>query len=54
MIFSLDIDECEKHNGGCEQFCNNTDGSFSCACKNGLQPDPVNNKRCLGEKYKCW
>ncbi|RXG69258.1 Collagen and calcium-binding EGF domain-containing protein 1 [Armadillidium vulgare] len=29
----LDIDECEKGNGGCDHICENTLGSFRCKCK---------------------
>ena len=30
-----DIDECNFDNGGCEQVCNNTPGSFLCDCFHG-------------------
>lgn len=30
-----DVDECANLNGGCEQICNNTLGSFECACQDG-------------------
>ena len=29
------MDECEVNNGGCAEFCNNTDGSFECSCRTG-------------------
>lgn len=29
----LDIDECELINGGCEDLCINTPGSYYCNCK---------------------
>ena len=32
---SIDIDECETANGGCEQMCSNTIGSFACSCDVG-------------------
>ena len=43
-----DIDECLGNNGGCEQLCVNSEGSFSCACNQGyiLSPD---GQRCLRE-----
>uniref|UniRef100_A0A1X7UZT4 EGF-like domain-containing protein n=1 Tax=Amphimedon queenslandica TaxID=400682 RepID=A0A1X7UZT4_AMPQE len=30
------IDECADKNGGCEQICNNTVGSFQCSCLVGF------------------
>lgn len=30
-----DIDECQVDNGGCEQRCQNNQGSYSCSCNNG-------------------
>ena len=35
QIFSLlftDVDECSVDNGGCNETCNNSIGSFSCGC----------------------
>ena len=31
-----DIDECETENGGCDQTCVNSAGSFTCSCGPGL------------------
>ena len=28
----IDINECSISNGGCEDTCVNTDGSFECSC----------------------
>ncbi|KAI0220319.1 hypothetical protein LSAT2_028165, partial [Lamellibrachia satsuma] len=33
----LDVDECEVRNGGCEQICDNTQGSFRCNCQTGFR-----------------
>jgi len=33
---SLDVNECEQNNGGCEDLCTNTDGSFYCSCPNRI------------------
>ena len=30
-----DINECASQNGGCEQNCQNTIGSYSCSCLTG-------------------
>ena len=34
---STDIDECASNDGGCDQVCTNTEGSFECACDPGYQ-----------------
>ena len=31
-----DINECAGKNGGCEQICINTCGSFQCSCSAGF------------------
>ncbi|KAI8115214.1 CUB and sushi domain-containing protein 1 [Lucilia cuprina] len=33
----VDINECSKNNGGCDQKCVNSPGSFACACNTGYQ-----------------
>ena len=43
-----DVDECATSNGGCEQICNNTIGSFYCSCDAGYQLDG-NGLNCTGE-----
>ena len=35
ILKTLDIDECQTSNGGCEQVCTNTVGSFECLCNPG-------------------
>ena len=30
-----DIAECDEDNGGCEQICTNTEGSYECSCRDG-------------------
>ena len=42
-----DVDECTNNNGGCEQVCNNTIGSFLCDCVTGYQLDR-NGLNCNG------
>ena len=39
MYLTIDIDECASNNGGCNQTCNNTDGSFTCSCDSGYTLD---------------
>lgn len=41
ILLSLDIDECSFDNGGCNQTCTNTTGSYKCSCDEGfvLNPD---------------
>ena len=36
-----DVNECEVKNGGCDQVCEDNDGSFTCSCNDGysLMPD---------------
>ena len=58
-VFSLkssfsDINECAVENGGCSEVCNNTLGSYACACRAGflLQPDgrTCEGKYCLFQR----
>ena len=44
----LDFDECESKNGGCNQTCSNTDGSFECSCITGYIL-AANNSNCNGK-----
>ena len=32
---AADVDECDMDNGGCDQVCENTEGSFLCSCHAG-------------------
>ncbi|XP_052891850.1 tolloid-like protein 1 [Anopheles moucheti] len=34
-VYFTDIDECAVNNGGCQQECKNTVGSYVCSCRNG-------------------
>ena len=45
---AIDIDECLISNGGCEQICMNTDGSFQCSCGLGYILT-ANNLECEGK-----
>ena len=39
LVLSTDIDECSTSNGGCDQVCTNTVGSFNCSCNSGFSPN---------------
>ena len=32
-----DRDECAEENGGCQQLCVNTPGSYHCSCEHGFR-----------------
>ena len=36
LFLSKDIDECATGNGGCDQICTNTPGSYQCSCNLGF------------------
>ena len=48
LLLFQDVDECTNNNGGCEQMCSNTIGSFLCNCGTGYQLDR-NGLNCNGE-----
>ncbi|XP_035232741.1 tolloid-like protein 1 isoform X2 [Stegodyphus dumicola] len=39
-LFFTDQDECASENGGCQQICKNTVGSYECSCHNGFVLHP--------------
>ena len=48
-MFLTDIHECSvTANGGCEQVCTNTIGSFFCECTDGFELDE-NTFNCTGK-----
>ena len=49
---SIDINECDDNNGGCEQNCTNTDGSFQCGCRSGFTLNE--DRRTCSGKYMCF
>ena len=51
FLFTVDVDECEEEIDGCDQICNNTEGSFFCSCMMGysLADDQFN---CSGKDVK--
>ena len=44
---TIDIDECNNGEHGCNQNCTNTNGSYICICEVGYVLD-VNMKTCIG------
>lgn len=49
IITHVDINECTNTNGGCEQNCSNTAGSYSCSCATGFLLHD-NNYNCTGSR----
>jgi len=47
LCLSIDTDECSDNNGGCNQICNNTAGSFECLCHEGFYLSH-DNRTCQG------
>ena len=41
-----DSNECSINNGGCEQNCSNTEGSFACNCKSGYTLNADDRRTC--------
>ena len=39
----IDTNECANNNGGCDQTCKNTDGSYECQCNDGYYLDDDNH-----------
>ena len=44
---TLDINECSVYNGGCNQTCTNTVGSYFCDCSEGYVLD-ADKHNCSG------
>lgn len=44
---SSDINECEEVNGGCQQTCVNTPGSYHCECSEGFRTH-TDGRTCIG------
>ena len=45
---SPDINECLTSNGGCDQVCTNTSGSYYCTCNTGFELD-ADDHTCNGQ-----
>ena len=42
-----DIDECLEEADLCHQMCTNTDGSYTCQCREGFRLE-VDGRNCIG------
>ena len=42
-----DINECDEGNGGCSDYCDNTQGSFECSCDDGYELES-DRRNCVG------
>ncbi|XP_052801890.1 signal peptide, CUB and EGF-like domain-containing protein 1 isoform X2 [Mya arenaria] len=57
-IKCYDINECQNNNGGCVHFCENTQGNYTCRCREGFQVDRdrkdcIDLNECFEEKGGC-
>ena len=50
FVILADINECATNNGGCEQICTNTVGSYYCSCMTGYLLR-VDGRTCNGETH---
>ena len=53
IIIFKDLDECDTSNGGCEEICMNTDGSFYCDCPGDLVLQGPEYTSCNGRNSYC-
>ena len=49
-----DINECDTSNGGCNQICINTIGSFFCECDPGYELSIEDPLTCIGKVLLVW
>lgn len=50
FLLCPDIDECADRNGGCQHWCLNVPGSYSCQCRPGFTSSSENLQLCEGER----
>ena len=48
LTIITDINECTSYNGGCNQTCSNTPGSYSCSCNSGYVLN-IDEHNCTGQ-----
>ena len=46
-IVFADVNECDLETDGCAHYCENTDGSFNCSCREGFELED-DGKNCAG------
>ena len=49
-MFNVDVNECEEGISGCQQYCNNTIGSYYCKCQSEYHLGE-DGHMCEGEYY---
>ena len=49
LCYVVDVNECSLMNGGCEDGCENTIGSFFCTCPSFGQGFKANGSECIGK-----
>lgn len=49
LLSITDINECLSFNGGCEDQCTNTVGSYTCTCPTGFSL--ISHTACQGEVF---
>ena len=50
LCLTVDVNECALNNGGCEQVCNNSVGSFQCSCNRGYRLN-LDRMNCSGNMH---
>ncbi len=49
FLIALDVNECDIGNGGCQDVCDNNDGSFVCSCADPSQAITDDGLTCGGK-----
>ena len=50
ILVGTDVNECEESLADCDHLCHNSEGSYTCSCKEGYALD-ANERSCTG-KYQ--
>ena len=48
IMFLIDINDCFPSKGGCDHYCTNNNGTFTCSCQTGYILD-VDGVTCDGK-----